>query len=172
MLNSGLKFLDGIQKIELKNIAELYQIWCFLEIKNVIQKLLGKENPDDVELAEIQVDDFVFKIERGVKSKVSFINSNGEILDLFHDFSYDTSEKSSVKSFTVNQRPDIVLKITKNDLKDNYVQTYLYDAKYRLASDEKEDAPDLPTEDSINQMHRYRDAIYYANRFTKIRYDS
>lgn len=167
MLNSGLKFLDGIQKIELKNIAELYQIWCFLEIKNVIQKLLGKENPDDVELAEIQVDDFVFKIERGVKSKVSFINSNGEILDLFHDFSYDTSEKSSVKSFTVNQRPDIVLKITKNDLKDNYVHTYLYDAKYRLASDEKEDAPDLPTEDSINQMHRYRDAIYYVDKNRK-----
>lgn len=167
MLNSGLKFLDGIQKIELKNIAELYQIWCFLEIKNVLQKLLGKENPDDVELAEIQVDDFVFKIERGIKSKVSFKNSNGEILDLFHDFSYDTSEKSPVKSFTVNQRPDIVLKITKNDLKDNYVHTYLYDAKYRLASDENENAPDLPTEDSINQMHRYRDAIYYVDKNRK-----
>jgi hypothetical protein len=61
MLNSGLKFLDGIQKIELKNIADLYQIWCFLEIKNVLQTLLGKDNPDDVDLAEIQIDDFVLK---------------------------------------------------------------------------------------------------------------
>ncbi len=167
MLNSGLQFMDGIQKIELKNIAELYQIWCFLEIKNVLQRLLGKRKPDDIELAHIQVDDFVFKIERGVKSKVSFITTNGEILDLFHDYSYDTSERSSVKSFTVNQRPDIVLKITKNDLKDNYVHTYLFDAKYRLASDDKEDAPDLPTEDSINQMHRYRDAIYYVDKNRK-----
>jgi hypothetical protein len=25
-------------------------------------------------------------------------------------------------------------------------------------------SPDLPTEDSINQMHRYRDAIYYVNK--------
>ena len=164
MLNSGLKFLDGIQKIELKNIADLYQIWCFLEIKNVLQNLLGKENPDDVDLAEIQIDDFVFKIERGVKSKVSFFNNEGEIIDLYHDFSYDTSESQNVKSFTVNQRPDIVLRITKNDLKENYVLTYLYDAKYRLASDEKEGSPDLPTEDSINQMHRYRDAIYYVNK--------
>ena len=164
MLNSGLKFLDGIQKIELKNIADLYQIWCFLEIKNVLQNLLGKENPDDVDLAEIQIDDFVFKIERGVKSKVSFFNKDGEIIDLFHDFSYDTSELQNVKSFTVNQRPDIVLRITKNDLKENYVLTYLYDAKYRLASDDKEGSPDLPTEDSINQMHRYRDAIYYVNK--------
>lgn len=164
MLNSGLKFLEGIQKIELKNIADLYQIWCFLEIKNVLQNLLGKDNPDDVDLAEIQIDDFVFKIERGVKSKVSFNKTNGEIIDLFHDFSYDTSESQNVKSFTVNQRPDIVLRITKNDLKEKYVLTYLYDAKYRLASDEKEGSPDLPTEDSINQMHRYRDAIYYVNK--------
>ncbi len=164
MLNSGLKFLEGIQKIELKNIAHLYQIWCFLEIKNVLQNLLGKDNPDDVDLAEIQIDDFVFKIERGVKSKVSFNKTNGEIIDLFHDFSYDTSESQNVKSFTVNQRPDIVLRITKNDLKEKYVLTYLYDAKYRLASDEKEGSPDLPTEDSINQMHRYRDAIYYVNK--------
>lgn len=164
MLNSGLKFLDGIQKIELKNIAELYQIWCFLEIKTVLQKLLGKDNPDDVDLAEIQIDDFVFKIERGVKSKVSFNKTDGEVVELFHDFSYETSENQSVKSFTVNQRPDIVLRITKNDLKENYVLTYLYDAKYRLASDEKEGSPDLPTEDSINQMHRYRDAIYYVNK--------
>jgi hypothetical protein len=164
MLNSGLKFLEGIQKIELKNIAELYQIWCFLEIKNVLQGLLGKLTPDDVDIAEIQIDDFVFKIERGVKSKVSFNNSNGESIDLFHDFSYDTSTNKSIKSFTVNQRPDIVLKITKSDLKEKYVLTYLYDAKYRLASDEKEGSPDLPTEDSINQMHRYRDAIYYVNK--------
>jgi hypothetical protein len=164
MLNSGLKFLEGIQKIELKNIADLYQIWCFLEIKNVLQNLLGKDNPDDVDLAEIQIDDFVFKIERGVKSKVSLNKTNGEIIDLFHDFSYDTSESQNVKSFTVNQRPDIVLRITKNDLKEKYVLTYLYDAKYRLASDEKEGSPDLPTEDSINQMHRYRDAIYYVNK--------
>ena len=164
MLNSGLKFFEGIQKIELKNIADLYQIWCFLEIKNVLQNLLGKDNPDDVDLAEIQIDDFVFKIERGVKSKVSFNKTNGEVIDLFHDFSYDTTGNQTVKSFTVNQRPDIVLRITKNDLREKYVLTYLYDAKYRLASDEKEGSPDLPTEDSINQMHRYRDAIYYVNQ--------
>lgn len=164
MLNSGLKFFEGIQKIELKNIAELYQIWCFLEIKSVLQDLLKKDNPDDVDLAEIQIDDFVFKIERGVKSKVSFNKSNGEVINLFHDFSFDTGQNQRIKSFTVNQRPDIVLRISKNDLKENYVLTYLYDAKYRLASDEKEESPDLPTEDSINQMHRYRDAIYYVNK--------
>jgi hypothetical protein len=164
MLNSGLKFLEGIQNIELKNIADLYQIWCFLEIKNVLQKLLGKTNPDNVNLAEIQIDDFVFKIERGIKSKVTFIKSNGEIIELYHDFSYETSTSNNNKSFTVKQRPDIVLRISKNDLIENYVMTYLYDAKYRLQSDDIEGTPDLPPEDAINQMHRYRDAIYYVNK--------
>jgi len=164
MLNSGLSLLAGVQQIELKNIADLYQIWCFLEIKNIIQKLLGKEKQDEVDLAEIHVNDFIFQIEKGIKSKVSFRSRNGDHIDLYHDYSYNTYNNSSVKSFTVNQRPDIVLKITKDDLKDNYAHTYLYDAKYRLGSDLREGAPDLPTDDSINQMHRYRDAIYYVNK--------
>lgn len=164
MLNSGLKFLEGIQKIELKNIADLYQIWCFLEVKNIIQSILGKEKPDDVDIAEIHIDDFVFRIERGAKSRVSFRQSNGVLIDLFHDYSYNKDQNKEVRSFTVNQRPDIVLRITKNDLKENYILTYLYDAKYRLISDDRVDAPDLPPEDAINQMHRYRDAIYYVNK--------
>ena len=49
--------------------------------------------------------------------------------------------------------------------------TYLYDAKYRVQDDKKDgeldegadiDLADYPLPDAINQMHRYRDAIYYA----------
>jgi hypothetical protein len=164
MLNSGLKFLEGVQKIELKNIAELYQIWCFLEMKGFLQKLLKKDKPDEVHLAEILVDNFVFRLQQGVKSRVSFLAADGQRIDLYHELYFSNETNAPVKSFTVNQRPDIVLKITKNDLKENYELTYLYDAKYRLASDDQEGAPDYPTEDSINQMHRYRDSIYYVNR--------
>ncbi|MDA3614326.1 DUF2357 domain-containing protein [Polluticaenibacter yanchengensis] len=164
MLNSGLQFLEGIQEIELKNMAELYQLWCFIEIKNVLQKLLGKTSPDDLELSIIQPDDFVFAIARGVRSRVSFRLANGTLIDLYHDLSYDTLPDLPVKSYTIKQRPDIVLNITKNDLKENYVLTYLFDAKYQLSSDDKEGLPDLPTEASINQMHRYRDAIYFVNK--------
>ncbi len=164
MLNSGLKFLEGIQKIELKNIADLYQIWCFLEMKGILQRLLGKEKPDDVDIAEIQIDDFVFRIEKGAKSRVSFQQPNGDLVDLFHDYSYGKGHNQEVRSFTITQRPDIVLRITKNDLRDDYVLTYLYDAKYRLQSDDNPMAPDFPPDDAINQMHRYRDAIYYLNK--------
>ena len=59
-----------------------------------------------------------------------------------------------------------------------YYSPNLYDAKYRVVSDkrldkniEKEDleemkelhGDDYPPSDAINQMHRYRDAIYYGS---------
>lgn len=39
--------------------------------------------------------------------------------------------------------------------------TYLFDAKYRIDGIDK--GVDVPPEDAINQMHRYRDAIYYKD---------
>lgn len=60
---------------------------------------------------------------------------------------------------TVPQKPDIVLQLTKNDLHNKMKFTYLFDAKYRIEG--KEGNVDVPPDDTINQMHRYRDAIYY-----------
>lgn len=164
MLNRGIDFLEGIQKLELKNIADLYQIWCFLSMKDLLKDLLGKEGPDEIDLAEIRVDDFTFTIKEDRKSRVSFTDSNGERIDLFHEYQYGKELKDSTKTYTVNQRPDIVLRITKNDLKEKYIFTYLFDAKYRLISDDDPAKPDLPPDDAINQMHRYRDAIYYNSK--------
>lgn len=162
MLKGGLRFLEGVQKIELKNIAELYEIWCFLEMKNIIEELL-QSAPDHVEIVPMHIDDFIFRLDKGVRSRISFYQNKKDFVDLFYDYTYSTSKLTGTKSYTINQRPDIVLNVTKNDLKDNYVFTYLYDAKYRLASDERDGEPDIPPDDAINQMHRYRDAIYYVD---------
>ena len=58
------------------------------------------------------------------------------------------------------QNPDIVLRLTKKETESDLKLTYLFDAKYRI--DGKEKGVDVPPEDAINQMHRYRDAIYYT----------
>ena len=163
LLNSGLSFLEGIQKLEQKNIAELYEIWCFLEVKGIIEQIVGRD-PLEIDLAQIEIDDFVFKFDRGVKSRVLYRKENGDEIEIFHDYQFSKSEKDGLRSYTVNQRPDIVVKLTKNDLKEKYKFTYLYDAKYRLLSDENELESDIPPDDAINQMHRYRDAIYYNNK--------
>ena len=63
---------------------------------------------------------------------------------------------------TVPQKPDIVLQLTKDDIEKGMKMTYLFDAKYRI-NDRTDAGVDTPPDDAINQMHRYRDAIYYKN---------
>ncbi len=106
----------------------------------------------------------MFKFAKDQQSRVTFRCDNGNVIDLYHEYNVSTDDDDSVVSYTVNQRPDIVLRITKNDVKDKYVFTYLYDAKYRLELDVKDKVLDSPPHDAINQMHRYRDTIYYRNR--------
>lgn len=158
ILKKGIDFLDGINKIELKNIADLYQIWCFVEMKNMIQSVLGKQ-PEEINLAEILIDNFTIQLRTGRSSRVSFKKDNGDIVELFHELNYSSAISDNTISYTGTQKPDIVLRITKNDLLENQKFTYLFDAKYRI--EDNVDEYDYPPVDAINQMHRYRDAIYY-----------
>lgn len=162
ILKRGIDFLDGVNKIELKNIADLYQIWCFIEMKNMIQKILNKK-PEEINLAEILIDSFTIQVRSGKSSKVSFKKDNGDLIELFHELKYTGNISDNTLSHTVSQEPDIVLRIAKNDLKEILQFTYLFDAKYRLVSDDTENGKDFPPDDSINQMHRYRDAIFYQD---------
>lgn len=158
ILKKGIDFLEGINKIELKNIADLYQIWCFVEMKNMVQSVLNK-TPEEINLAEILIDNFTIQLRTGRKSRVSFKKDNGDIIELFHELNYSSAISDNTISYTGIQKPDIVLRITKNDLFENQKFTYLFDAKYRI--DDNVDQYDHPPVDAINQMHRYRDAIYY-----------
>ena len=49
-----------------------------------------------------------------------------------------------------------------DDIQKDMKMTYLFDAKYRIAS-KLCNGVDVPPDDAINQMHRYRDAIYYRD---------
>jgi hypothetical protein len=94
------------------------------------------------------------------------LNGSGRV-ELYHEYRYRSSTAPAddpALSFTVAQQPDIVLQVHKDAAPEAYVLTYLFDAKYRLQSDDRPGAPDYPPDDAINQMHRYRDAIYYRDR--------
>ena len=90
---------------------------------------------------------------------------------LHYQHTYNRSS-GEVHTATTDNRPDIVLTIHKPD---GFELTYLFDAKYRVSDDNeftKEDkeeintlrTADYPPSDAINQMHRYRDAIYYGEK--------
>lgn len=169
MLKNSLDLVDGKTDIGMKKIWELYEIWCFLVMKRLIAKVLGL----DVEENNIHIrEDKSEMLDTLIKSEMTHIVEfdnvrNGDVVRLEYQHTYNRRTKEFNTS-TTEQRPDIVVTITK---KDGFVLTYLYDAKYRVQDDVKDgeldegasiDVADYPLPDAINQMHRYRDAIYYA----------
>lgn len=105
----------------------------------------------------------------------------GDVVTIHYQHTFNRSSghdeyNMGINTATTEQRPDIVLNIRKES--GEIVLTYLYDAKYRVVNDKKLDLDfeeqdikenelmkggDYPPADAINQMHRYRDAIYYSN---------
>ena len=168
MLKSSLELVDGKTDIGLKKIWELYEIWCFLVMKRLIAKVLGIGLDDTEHIHENKSDMLNTMLKSEMSHMVEFINpENGDIVHLEYQHTYSRNSKE-FKTTTTEQRPDIVVTITKPD---RFVLTYLYDAKYRVQDDKNDgeidegadiDLADYPLPDAINQMHRYRDAIYYA----------
>ena len=168
MLKNSLELVDGKTDIGMKKIWELYEIWCFLVMKRLIAKVLGIALNDTDNIHENKSEMLNTMLKSEMSHSVEFINSsNGDVVRLEYQHTYNRSSKE-FKTTTTEQRPDIVVTIKKPD---GFVLTYLYDAKYRVQDDKNEgeldegvdiDLADYPLPDAINQMHRYRDAIYYA----------
>lgn len=156
---------EGVYHLETKDIATLYELWCFIELKKIVHQQLG----DGIELdhrSRIELNGrFTYDLEKGRHSRILFRKGDVELAELVYNPKY--TEKHSIDMDhlvvqTVPQRPDIVLQLTKDDLEKGMKMTYLFDAKYRIAGKTQHTA-DTPPDDAINQMHRYRDAIYYQS---------
>lgn len=161
MLQSGLSMFDGTTNIGMKQIWELYELWCFLKMKEMIGSLeFIKQCDETKESKETMLRPFS---DTQMEHCVTFINTgNNDIVELKYQHTYNRNN-SETHTATTEQRPDIVLNIKKAD--SDFVLTYLYDAKYRVMDDLRGSADDItdePVPDAINQMHRYRDAIYYG----------
>ena len=163
ILQKSFSLNDGLYRMETKDIATLYEIWCFIQVEKVVKELTGTE-PEQQSRTEMS-GLFTYSLGKGEHSKIIFKKDDVTLAELVYNPRH--SDKDDVKgigeleSKTVPQKPDIVLQLTKDDLQEGMKLTYLFDAKYRL---EKDGANDVPPDDAINQMHRYRDAIYYNSK--------
>ncbi len=171
LLQKGIELLEGSNAIGVRPIWELYELWCFLKIRQMVADILGLhfENSDEIYESPMPM---VKPFEDNTKEHtVYYICKDGAKVHLHYQHTYKRDEKE-VHTATTENRPDIVLTVVRPD---GFELTYLFDAKYRLYDDDKlnkEDrdelsaanltGADLPPSDAINQMHRYRDAIYYG----------
>ena len=162
MLQRGLSLHGELFYLSMKDTAILYEYWCFIKLNNILKCELDAEgnlkyNLVKQDILKIDSSGLTVKLKKGNPSKVVYLNpKNGEKIVL----SYNPQVQSLP---TVALKPDNVLSLSKRESKHKY--EYIFDAKYRIniaekgsdyARSFKTPGPEI---DTINAMHRYRDAI-------------
>ena len=170
LLQKGIELFEGANAIGVRPIWELYELWCFLKMRQIVADILGLhfDNPEEITENPMPM---IKPFEDNNQEHTVFYNcADGSKVRLHYQHTY-SRKTGEVHTATTENRPDIVLTIIRPD---GFELTYLFDAKYRLLDDNKlnkEDREELtanggadtPPADAINQMHRYRDAIYYGS---------
>ena len=169
LLRRAYSLNDGIYRLQSKDIATLYEIWCFIEVSHIVKELLGGEVDVDHRNRMEMNGMFTWELGKGEHSRILFSKDGVELAELVYNPKHTEKENDSISMEnmvvrTVAQKPDIVLQLTKQDLQKDMKMTYLFDAKYRIEG--RVNGVDTPPDDAINQMHRYRDAIYYKEHST------
>lgn len=159
MLLKGLSVTGDVFRISVKDLAVLYEYWCFIKLNSLMKERYELVTQDVV---RVQGTGLYVSLVKGAASHVKYRNpSNGELITL----SYNPKETDLP---IVTQRPDNVLKLEKKGADISY--EYVFDAKYKMnpalpgtdyyTSISHRPGPEV---DDINTMHRYRDAIVYRN---------
>lgn len=151
-------YLDFFGKgafLSVKSMDELYEVWCYLKIKKLLQEC-GFDITSH-ESASVRQEGLEWQTKDGFGGAFSLVKK-GITVRLSHEVTFSKT-KGEVRTLTVNQRPDIVLE-AKFDSGETLI--WLFDAKYRIES--KSDDIDRVPDDAINQMHRYRDSLLYRSK--------
>ena len=161
-----LGVLGDKANVSMKNIAELYEVWCFLEIKTILENQLGFVCVNS-ELVNLSPTGLELNLPSSKASAFHLRRPSDELeVTMSHEPSFNKSnshEEGGIYSWTLKQKPDIFIEIK---YKDQVAARWIFDAKYRINTmPEAASAPiDLAPDDAINQMHRYRDALFHIDQ--------
>lgn len=157
--NKGYRLFDGLYGMELKDIAYLYQIWCFFGIADLLYKITGKV-PDIKKIPTLDKHSFRIVPDKKMQSKLVITCDNGTIIELYQELQY-TSKFEDTDAGTLKGAvcPDIIMRIGKKDQPNNLFLTYLFDAKYRLKESATFIGIDEPVDEDLRQMEHYKAVI-------------
>ena len=158
-LKHYLNKANGHSEISVKSIADLYEIWCFVEVMEVIKSLGFKEQKRELSrLKQVQFEKQFSK--DGMAAAFEYKRESDKMtIKLAHEPSF-SPKGIETRTWLANQRPDIVLQVTLSNSESFFI---LFDAKYRI-DNYQIGGKDAVPEDAINQMHRYRDAIIHQQQ--------
>lgn len=163
MLEKGLDVTGDLFHLSVKDLAQLYEYWCFIKLNSLLKNKYQLLTQDIIRTEGNRL--FVTMV-KGRGSRVRYRNpESGEQIVLSYN-------PKAAELPTVAQKPDNVLSLVKNSGVDGQQEyKYVFDAKYKID-------PALegtyyynaishlpgPKEEDINTMHRYRDAIVCAEQ--------
>jgi len=144
--------------ISVKSVAELYEVWCLLEIRRQLLEL-GFSGPQNQKIM-LRNKGFEKELIDGIGASFRFERDDGLEIRLAHEpvFGKPGKDFGRIYSWNAVQKPDIVLEINFPS-KEKII--WVFDAKYRIESAASENLLDLAPDDALNQMHRYRDALIH-----------
>lgn len=154
LMMRGLSLIEGQYQISTKNVAELYEYWCFIKLGALLRDQYELVSQD---LIKVDHKGIFVVLKKGEASELQFKNPvTKEIFKLKYN-------AKGTNLPTVNQKPDNILELKKEIAEVTY--KYIFDAKYKVDYVEKEGYHYAkPTEQDINTMHRYRDAIVHTTK--------
>jgi len=158
MLLKGISLNGDIFKISVKDLALLYEYWCFIKISSLLKEKYQLVKQDFIKISNNGL--FVV-LKKGRGSSITYKNK-------INDEQYILSYNSLVGELpTVSQKPDNIFKLQKTGSEIEY--EYIFDAKYRISPAfsgcgcGNDYITPGPEDDDINTMHRYRDAIVHKH---------
>jgi hypothetical protein len=172
---AALRWADGedLFKAGQRDVATLYEYWCFLELARIVGDLPGF-SVDRIPLIEVSKEGLSLNLRRGGKT---LLEGRGRrrgrevLLKLWFNKSFAGGKSGA--SWSVPLRPDCSLLVSPvPSLANSVEEAWLhFDAKYRIHRlvegfrDDRADAADLddattkPLNTDLMKMHTYRDAI-------------
>lgn len=156
LLLKGLAMREGLQRLSVKDTAQLYEYWCFLKLHRLLAgrcRVVRRQSP------VIDRSGLFPSLVRGGRSRIEYEHrGSGAKISLLYNPSMLGRSRP-----TTEQKPDLLLTLNRPGSTEDI--GFVLDAKYRIdpavpgSSYASLYGAPGPLEEDINVMHRYRDAI-------------
>lgn len=148
-LRMAIRVNGDVLALPLRDLSDLYEMWCFVAIVNLVAQTLDAEI-DLAELMKLEDTGTRVRLKPGQGSSVAF-NFGRDRVNVVYNREY--------WGRTGTQKPDIIIEVIREGMAPVVL---ILDAKYRVETSDSYLATSPcpgPPSDAVAQLHRYRDAI-------------
>ncbi len=83
LLRRGYSLYDGLYRLQTKDIATLYEIWCFIEVSHIVKEQLHLQDEDVEHRNRMEMNGvFTWELGKGEHSRILFKKDNVVLAEL------------------------------------------------------------------------------------------